>query len=236
MTYIQGFVAAVPTANRSAYLDHARLALPMFKEFGATRMVETWGDDVPRGKLNDFHGAVRATDAETVVFSWMEYSDRKSRDAAFEKMMADPRMEQLPKMPFDGKRMILGGFQPLVDVGSGRGAYVDGYLLPVPDGNRATYRDLAQKVADEFLEYGALRVVEAWGDDVPEGKVTDFRRAVLARDDEGVVFSWVEWPSRQVRDEAWQKARNDPRMQPQGEMPFDGKRLIHGGFETVLDD
>src|SRR5690606_34006615 len=140
MTYIQGFVAPVPTANRGAYLDHARQALPMFKEFGTARMVEAWGDDVPRGKLNDFHGAVQATDGETVVFSWMEYADRAARDAAYERMMADPRMQQMADMPFDGRRMILGGFDPFVDVGTGRGAYVDGYLLPLQAGNRDAYQ------------------------------------------------------------------------------------------------
>src|SRR5690554_1311685 len=127
MTYVQGFVAAVPTANRQAYLEHARAALSLFKEFGTGRMVEAWGDDVPRGKLNDFQGAVKATADETVVFSWMEYADKGTRDAAFEKMMADPRMQQIPEMPFDGKRMIFGGFDPFVDAGSGRGAYFDGY-------------------------------------------------------------------------------------------------------------
>ena len=229
MTYVQGFVTAVPTANRQAYLAHARQALPLFKEFGAGRMVEAWGDDIPKGKRNDFQGAVQATAEETVVFGWMEYPDRDARDRFHEKMMSDPRMQALPEMPFDGKRMIFGGFDPFVDAGHGRGPYVDGYLLPVPAANRDAYRDM-------ILEYGALRVVEAWGDDVPAGKVTDFHRAVLLEDGEHVVFSWVEWPSRQVRDEAWKKLVKDPRMQPQGEMPFDGRRMVYGGFETLLDD
>lgn len=236
MTYIQGFVAAVPTANRAAYLEHATYALPLFKEFGSARMVETWGNDVPEGKLNDFQRAVQATADETVVFSWMEYADRAARDTGFERMMADPRMQDMPEMPFDGKRMIFGGFDPFVDAGDGRGPYVDGYLLPVPAANRDAYRDMARSAAGVILEYGALRVVEAWGDDVPAGKVTDFHRAVLLEDGEHVVFSWVEWPSRQVRDEAWKKLVKDPRMQPQGEMPFDGRRMVYGGFETLLDD
>ena len=235
MTYVQGFVAAVPTANRQAYLEHARAALSLFKEFGTGRMVEAWGDDVPRGKLNDFQGAVKATADETVVFSWMEYADKGTRDAAFEKMMADPRMQQIPEMPFDGKRMIFGGFDPFVDAGSGRGAYFDGYVMPVSEANRAAYRDVAQKAAEVFLEYGAVRVVEAWGDDVPDGKVTDFRRAALADDGEGVVFSWVEWPSKEARDQAWPKLMKDKRMMPDGDMPFDGKRMVYGGFETLLD-
>lgn len=236
MTYVQGLVAAVPSANRQAYLEHARLAAQLFKEFGTTRSVEAWGDDVPRGKLNDFHGAVKAGEDETVVFSWMEYPDKATRDAMFEKMMSDPRMQALPEMPFDGKRMILGGFDPFVDVGNGRGGYFDGYLLPVSAGDREAYRDHAQKCAGIFLEYGALRVLEAWGDDVPVGKVTDFKRAVLAADGESIVFSWIEWPSRQVRDAAWPKLMKDERMMPDGGMPFDGKRMVYGGFEPLLDD
>ncbi|MEB2318409.1 MAG: DUF1428 domain-containing protein [Pseudomonadota bacterium] len=237
MSYFEGFVAAVPTANKDAYRDHARQALPFFKELGATRMVETWGDDVPRGKINDFQGAVKATDDETVVFSWIEYPDKTTRDAANRKMMSDPRMQQMPEMPFDGKRMIFAGFEPILDVGSGRGSYVDGYVLAVPQANREAYRRLASEVADLFLEYGALRVVEAWGDDVPEGKTTDYRRAVLLEDSEKVVFSWVEWPSKQVRDEGSARMMEDERMKtPPSNMPFDGKRMIYGGFTSILDD
>ncbi|MGY0559738.1 DUF1428 domain-containing protein [Luteimonas sp. A277] len=124
----------------------------------------------------------------------------------------------------------------MVDAGSGRGGYFDGYLLPVPASNHEAYREMARKAAEVILEYGALRVVEAWGDDVPEGKLTDFRRAVLLEDGENVVFSWIEWPSRQVRDEAWPKLSEDPRMKPAGDMPFDGKRMIYGGFAPLLDD
>lgn len=117
MTYVEGFVAAVPTANKDAYTRHAQEALPLFKEYGVTRMVENWGDDVPRGKLTDFYGAVQAKDDETIVFSWFEYPDKATRDAAGKKMMADPRMEQMgANMPFDGKRMIFGGFTPVVEL------------------------------------------------------------------------------------------------------------------------
>ena len=126
--YVQGFVAAVPTANRQAYVEHARQAVPLFKEFGVTRMVEAWGDDVPKGKRNDFQGAVLANADETVIFSWCEYPDRATHEAAASKMMSDPRMQDMPEMPFDGKRMIFGSFAPIVDVGSGHGTYVDGTL------------------------------------------------------------------------------------------------------------
>ena len=104
MTYVDGFVVAVPTANKQKYVDHAEGALHLFKEFGATRMVEGWGDDVPRGEVNDLYGAVQATADETVLFSWVEYPDKATRDGAGQKMMSDPRMETMGDMPFDGQR------------------------------------------------------------------------------------------------------------------------------------
>ncbi len=114
MAYIEGFVAAVPAANKEVYLRHAREAAVIFKELGATRIVECWGDDVPAGTVTDFRGAVKAKDDEIVVFSWIEYPSRAVRDAANKKMMEDPRMEGM-EMPFDGKRMIYGGFAPILD-------------------------------------------------------------------------------------------------------------------------
>ncbi len=238
MTYVEGFVTAVPSANKEAFRKHAADAAPLFKDFGATRMVEDWGDDVPDGKVTDFKGAVKAKDDETVVFSWFEYPDKATRDAANKKMMDDPRMKEMGEsMPFDGQRMIMGGFEPLIDETAGaRGGYVDGYLVPVPEGNKQGYCEMAQKAADVFKEYGATRIVEAWGDDVPDGKVTDYKGAVKAKDDEKVVFSWVEWPSKQARDEAWPKIMEDERMKPDPDnMPFDGKRMIYGGFSPIID-
>jgi uncharacterized protein YbaA (DUF1428 family) len=122
---MDGFVIAVPTANKQKFIDHAKLGDSVFKDLGATRIVECWGDDVPAGKVTDFRKAVQAKDDETVVFSWIEWPDKETRDAAFAKMKewmehpekADPRMnpEKNP-MPFDGKRMIYGGFSPVVEV------------------------------------------------------------------------------------------------------------------------
>jgi uncharacterized protein YbaA (DUF1428 family) len=238
MTYVEGFVLAVPTANKDEYLKHASDAEPIFKEFGVKRMVEAWGDDVPDGKVTDFKGAVQAKEDETVVFSWFEYPSKEARNAANVKMMSDPRMEQMgASMPFDGKRMIMGGFESILDErGSGESGYIDGFLVAVPSGNRDSYLEMAQKAASVFLEYGASRVVEAWGDDVPDGKVTDHRKAVKAEDGEETVFSWIEWPSKQSRDENWAKIMEDPRMKPDHDnMPFDGKRMIYGGFAPVLD-
>ena len=113
--------------------------------------------------------------------------------------------------------------------------YVDGFVIPVPTAMREAYVKLAERVAAVFKEYGALKVVECWGDDVPEGKITSFPMAVKREEDETVVFSWVIWPSRAVRDEGAKKVMADPRMQPGEIMPFDGKRLIYGGFEMILE-
>ena len=113
-------------------------------------------------------------------------------------------------------------------------SYVDGFVIPVPAGKKEAYRSLAAKAAPIFKEYGALAVVECWGEDVPDGKVTDFKRAVKAEAGENVVFSWILWPSKAVRDEGNKKVMEDSRMKAD-DMPFDGKRLIYGGFEILLD-
>jgi uncharacterized protein YbaA (DUF1428 family) len=125
MTYIDGFVIAVPKANKQKFIDHASMIDPMFIEMGAIRVVECWGDDVPEGKLTDFRMAVQATADEEVAFSWIEWPDKATRDACFAKLMAedfdDPRMNRDSNpVPFDGARMIFGGFVPVVDLGAGQ--------------------------------------------------------------------------------------------------------------------
>jgi uncharacterized protein YbaA (DUF1428 family) len=113
--------------------------------------------------------------------------------------------------------------------------YVDGFVAAVPTANREKYERHARDMAAVFKEYGALTVAECWGDDVPEGKLTSFTMAVQRKDDEAVVFSWITWPSKAVRDESWAKVMEDPRVKTQSEpMPFDGKRLIYGGFQMIV--
>ncbi len=121
MSYIDGFVIAVPTARKQEFIDHAVKADGLFKELGATRVLECWGDDVPDGKLTDFRRAVQATDDETVVLSWVEWPDKATRDAAMRRMTeimtTDDRINpETNPMPFDGKRMIFGGFAPVVEL------------------------------------------------------------------------------------------------------------------------
>ena len=120
MSYIDGFVIAVPAANKQKFVAHARQLDPIFIELGAIRVIEAWGDDVPDGKVTDFRRAVQATPEETVAFSWIEWPDKATRDASVKKIMEDPRMDPStsgnPPMPFDGKRMIFGGFETVVEV------------------------------------------------------------------------------------------------------------------------
>lgn len=116
MTYVDGFVAAVPTANKEIYKKHAKAAAVVFKEYGALKLVECWGDDVPEGKLTSFPMAVKCQADETVVFSWILWPSKKVRDEGMTKVMADPRPEpDTNPMPFDGMRMIFGGFEMIVE-------------------------------------------------------------------------------------------------------------------------
>lgn len=237
MTYVEGFLTPVPSANKDEYLKHAQSAAPLFERLGATRFVETWGDDVPDGKVNDLKKSVNLEDGETVLFSWLEYPDKAARDAANEKMMSDPAMAEMAKdMPFDAGRMIYSGFEAIVDTGTATApGYVDGYLIPVPTDKKDAYREMAEKVSGMFREFGALRVVEGWSDETPDGKLTDYNRATLKKPDESVVYSWVEWPDKATRDAGWGKLMEDERMQNQPEPVFDGKRMMWGGFKPILD-
>ena len=119
MTYVDGFVIAVPTANKDKFIKHASDADSVFLELGATRILECWAEDVSHGKQTDFYRAVEAKEDESVVFSWIEWPDKPTRDAAMgrmeELMKTDPRMDpENNPMPFDGKRLIYGGFEPVV--------------------------------------------------------------------------------------------------------------------------
>jgi uncharacterized protein YbaA (DUF1428 family) len=113
--------------------------------------------------------------------------------------------------------------------------YVDGFVAPVRHEKKQAYLAMASKAAPLFREYGALHVVECWGDDLKHGETTDFFRSVKAEEGENVVFSWILWPSKEVRDAGWGRLMQDERMKPDGDMPFDGKRMFFGGFEVLVD-
>ncbi|SCY50347.1 DUF1428 domain-containing protein [Microvirga guangxiensis] len=112
--------------------------------------------------------------------------------------------------------------------------YIDGFVIPVPAGNREAYRKVAAAAAPVFKEHGALHVVECWGDDIPDGEITDFKKAVKAEAGENVVFSWIVWPSKEARDAGNKKAMEDPRLAV-SDMPFDTKRMFWGGFTPIVD-
>ncbi len=246
MTYIQGFVIPVPTVNKQKFIDHANEGDAVFLKHGAIRALECWQDNVEKGHTTDFFGAVAAKDDESVVFSWIEWPD-----AATCKSMED-KMDQLMKiepgldpaknpMPFDGERMIYGGFEPIVEEGQATDdPYVQGFLVPVPKGNRTEYRKAALSMWEITKDYGATRIVEAWQQEVPRGQQTDFFRATKAEEGEIVVFSFIEWESKESADASQEKIMQDDRMQqfmgdnPDVKPPFDGKRMIYGDFRPVV--
>ena len=115
MYYIDGFVAPVPSANKQRYIEHARQAGEVFKEHGAIKLVECWGDDVPPGQQTSFPKAVQCREDETVVFSWVVWPSREARERGMELIASDSRMEENP-MPFDGSRLIYGGFQMILEI------------------------------------------------------------------------------------------------------------------------
>jgi len=236
MSYFTGFVAAVPTANKDKYTNHVTAVWPLFKGYGATRMVETWGVDVPKGKITDFFGAVQANDGETIVFSWIEWPDKATSDAAMQRMQEDPAMKDLPEMPFDGRRAVFGGFEPIFEAGTRDGTgYYQGFLLAVPEQNKAAYLDMAQEGWRIFQKGGALGMIENWGRDVPHGKVTDFYRATKAEDGEIPVFSWSNWPDRATCDAAAKAMEAEMGDMDMPQMPFDGMRMMWAGFEPLFD-
>lgn len=240
MTYISGFVAAVPTSNKQAYIDHVRAAWPYFQRSGATRMVECWGEDVTHGKVTDFYRATDAKEDETPIFSWIEWPDRATCDKAFAAMQDDPDMQSMPEMPFDATRMFWGGFTPIVENGESKpGSYVQGFVLAAPADNKQAYIDMANSALDMFQGYGATYQTENWGEDVPHGKKTDFYRAAKAEEGEVPLFSWIEWPDRETCDKAAKQMEADmdgmDGMDAPPEMPFDGMRMFWGGFQPIFD-
>ena len=234
MNCITGFVGAVPTAHREAFIRHTEIAAAAFHDHGLSSAVECWGDDVPEGKLTSFRKAVLAEPDETVIFSWYRWPSKTAEEAGMRAAMADPRLspEQNP-MPFDGKRVIWGSFAPMLELGGERpGGYVDGFVIPIPKAARGEFEAFAHFCDPIFMEHGAIWIMEAWESDVPDGKLTDFRRAVAAQPDEAIVFSWVQWPDRTARDAGNARVMADPRFSTMI-CPFDMTRMIVGGFVPV---
>lgn len=236
MTCIQGFICAVPTANRAAFIEHARKAAEAFRDHGCLAAVECWGDDVPAGDVISFPAAVMAEADETVVFSWYVWPSKAAHDAVMRAPPSDARLNpETNPMPFDSKRVIFGAFEPVLELGTYRpGGYVDGFVLALPRARRDEFVGFARVCDPIFMEHGANWIMENWGVEIPEGKLTDFRRAVQAAPDDEIVFSWVQWPDKASRDAGNEKIMNDPRMTKLG-IPFGMDRLISGGFRTVVE-
>lgn len=235
MTIIDGCVLAVPTANRQTYTTFATQMAQLFKQHGALAVVEAWGVDVPDGKLTSFPMAVQLRDDESVVFSWIVWPSKDARDQAWAKIQDDESLN-MTEMPFDGKRMIFGCFENVVTIEADQnGGFVDGFLLPCAEASKQAYVDFANKWGAIFQEFGALSMAENWSLEVPDGEVTSFPKAVKQEDGEGALFSWIIWPDKASRDAGMEKLMADPRMQNATEMPFDGKRMIFGGFEKIVD-
>ena len=114
-------------------------------------------------------------------------------------------------------------------------SYIDGFIVPVKTNRKQEYVELAKTMATLCKEYGATLLMESWGDDVPDGKVTDFKRAVAAEADETVVFSFVVWPSKEAREAGNKKMMSDPRMKMDPNGPANMKRMIWGGFSTIVE-
>ena len=146
MSYIDGFVIAVPTGKQPQFIAHASAVDSAFIDHGATRVVECWGADVPKGKTTDFQGAVAAQDDETVAFAWIEWPDKATRDGVMGRMdelaKTDQRFDPAKNpMPFDGKRLIYGGFEVIVEQGrAATDRYVQGFVIPVPAGRREPWQ------------------------------------------------------------------------------------------------
>ncbi len=237
MSYFQGFIIPVPEANKGAYLKMAQESVPLFTDYGARRIVECWGSDVPRGELTDMYGAVKAEKGENIVFSWIDWGTKEAFDKAHKDMGSDERMEEPSEMPFDGMRMIYSGFETVGERGtSGPAGYVQAYVAPVAKEKREAFADMCKTMRDLAIDNGAIHAVDGWAAGIKSGTITDFKQAVKAKAGEAIAFGYAEWPSKDAFDQGSVKMREDARMPPPGaDMPMDGKRLIYGGFEVMLD-
>ncbi|ADO43256.1 DUF1428 domain-containing protein [Ketogulonicigenium vulgare] len=238
MTYYSGTLIAVPTASKEIYTDYARTSWPLFQRLGAVRMVETWGADIQAGDTTDFQRATLSTPDESIVFSWIEWPDEATADKAWAEMETLDPSELPGEMPFDGARMMFGGFAPVVSSGTDKGAdYIQGFVLAVPASNKIAYIAEAERGwAEMFSPLGCLGLFENWGVDVPHGELTDFYRATKAEDGEVILFSWTAWADKATCDAAARQmeADYDPESH-HAEMPFDGARMIWGGFDVIYD-
>lgn len=237
MVYVSGMIGPVRTSEKSRYTRFAEASGEIFKRHGALALVDGWGEDVADGKVNDLKQAVQLKPDETVVFTYVIWPDKETSETGMIASMADldHRMDDF-NASMDGKRMIFGGFEPIVTFGDFSNApFIDGFLLAVPTGNRESYRQMAEDAVPFFRKFGMISMFECWGVDVPVGTLTSMEIATLKKPDETVVFSWVGWPDKATRDKAFEDMQSDPDMKAPEVMPFDGSRMMFGGFTVIAD-
>jgi len=237
MTYIQGFLVPVPETKKAAYCKMAEESVELFTDYGAQRIVENWDSQVPKGEATDMYRAVKAEEGERVVFSWIQWESQEAFEDAHEKMGSDERMQEAPsEMPFDGARIVYAGFDLLGETGDGGNVgYVQGYVAPVNNGKHEAFAEMCATMRDIAIDSGALIATDSLSGNISDGETTDFKKAVNAQADESIAFGYVEWASKEAFELGSAKMREDKRMQAMGaDMPVDGKRMILGGFETLL--
>ena len=243
--YIDGLVFAVPTANKQAFIDYAKRS-DSFLE-GYIRIGYGWEDELLEGQLTDFRKSVQAKTDESIIFVWIEWPDKATRNLEHQNMQARLKSEatfinEIP--PFDGARMLSGGFETIIDFettihnkkGDFKMSYFDGFLFAVKSENKEAFIDYANR-ANSLIE-GCTRIVYALEDDLQDGQVTDFRMAVQAKDDEAVVFGWEEWPDKEARNKGHElMADYLESHETLGKEipPFDELRMVFGGFETIIE-
>lgn len=240
MVYVQGMLAPIAETQKDAFTAAARKAAPVFKQAGALAVVDAWGFDLPAGKHNDFRTAVKAEDGETVIFSYIVWPDKSAGETGMETAMQDPFFQSGEfASGMDMKRMIFGGFEPAFSVGAfvGVGEILDGFLCPVRHDQKQIYIDYAEKAWPLFFSnHGAAATYECAGVDVPDGEITSMPMAVMKKPDEMVMFTWMTWPTKEVRDEAAKVMFTDEKaIEEIGEMPYDGSRMIYGTFQIVSE-
>ena len=236
MVYVQGMMAPVASEKKAQYQTLSAKAADVFRQNGALSVVESWGDDIPDGKVNDMKSAVKLKDGETPVFTWIVWPSKAARDEGMQKSFANPLFSEGFDPGMDGARMFFGGFETIIEAGDFSGAdYIDGFLVPCLVKNKEAYRKMAADAWPLFERHGAISMFECWQDDLPDGQLTSMALAVQKKPDEAVLFSWVGWPSKEARLKGQASMMADPEMRPPPEMPFDGMRMIFGGFEVIVD-
>ena len=212
MVYVTALIAPVKKGGETQFVKSVRASGEICIRNGALADVQAWSDDVPVGKVNDLHQAVKREDDEDIVFSYIIWPDKQTCQDGMSALMSDPIISD-PDFapPMDGKRLIYGSFEPIVSEGNTSGAdYIDGFLFVVPAENKTAYQQMAAEAWPFFEKFGAISMYECWGDDVPDGKLTSMPLATHKKPDEVVLFSWIGWPDKATRDKGYADMQNDP--------------------------